>query len=467
MKRFLALALIGALSGTAFAQTFLAKPYLQLGREADTRSLALLWHTEDAAAEWSVEYRPKGEKAWRKAPAPTSTRVAVPTVEPHRVWNAPLSGLTPGAPFEYRVLKGGAVAFQAEGVARKGPGQPQRVLVMGDVGLGSRGQKAVAYQAFLQKPDLAVIAGDIVYGRGSIPEYRTNYFPIYNADAPDPGKGAPLLRGIPFVGVLGNHDVEQDVRAKHPDTLACFLYFDQPLNGPALSVNGPNTPTLYPLMAWGGFLEAAGPRFPAMGNFSFDTGDVHWTVLDSDPYVHWDDPALKAWLEKDLAGSKKAIWHLVVFHHAPFSSSFGHFNDQWMRFLCPVLQKYGVDMTLTGHVHNYQRTLPLTFEPAPDARSGLDARGRGPVKGVLHLDSTFDGARVTKAHGIIHIVTGAGGGELYDTAQGGQRDTWQPFTRTFVSDRHSCSMLDIQGRRLEFRQIDQEGHVIDRFVLTK
>ena len=38
------------------------------------------------------------------------------------------------------------------------------------------------------------------------------------------------------------------------------------------------------------FTEAAGEAYPRMTNFSFDYGNAHWTVIDSNPYVDWTDP---------------------------------------------------------------------------------------------------------------------------------------------------------------------------------
>ena len=57
--------------------TFIAKPYLQLGRVPAAGTLQLLWHTPDAQANWSVEFRDGPTSPWKKTDAPTSRRVAV------------------------------------------------------------------------------------------------------------------------------------------------------------------------------------------------------------------------------------------------------------------------------------------------------------------------------------------------------------------------------------------------------
>src|SRR4051794_31241873 len=78
------------------AEPFLVKPYLQLG---DARALAsperieLLWHTGDVDAVWTVETRRAAGRSWVKAAAPAMRRIALPGVEPHRVYDARITGL--------------------------------------------------------------------------------------------------------------------------------------------------------------------------------------------------------------------------------------------------------------------------------------------------------------------------------------------------------------------------------------
>jgi hypothetical protein len=132
-----------------------------------------------------------------------------------------------------------------------------------------------------------------------------------------------------------------------------------------------------------------------------------------------------------------------------------------MRAISPILEKYGVDLVLAGHVHNYQRTAPLRFQPT---RVG----GRGDaVQGLFTVDKAFDGTKVTRAKGIIHIVTGAGGAELYEPWQTDAPKSWQPWTRAFVSDKHSFTVLDVDAKQLKLRQLDTDGHELDAILLTK
>jgi hypothetical protein len=203
-----------------------------------------------------------------------------------------------------------------------------------------------------------------------------------------------------------------------------------------------------------------------MATFSFDYGNGHWTVLDSNTAVDWTDPVLRAWVERDLAAARDAAWRFVAFHHPAFNSAKAHFGDQRMRVLAEVFQAGRVDVVFNGHVHNYQRTFPLLFTPdrGPDGRPAHDG---DKVPGRWTLDRSFDGRTHTRPRGVIHLITGAGGAGLYNTDQQDDPASWQPFTDKFVSRTHSLTITDVDGPTLTVRQVSADGQEIDRFVVTK
>jgi predicted phosphohydrolase len=452
------------------AEPFLVKPYLQLGSAAPALdSLSLLWHGPDQDGAWTVVLPGSG-----KVIRPTWVRVAVAGVEPHRVYTALLRPLVPGAAFSYRVLLDGKQVFQSEARARKGPGQPTRVAVVGDLAHVNPTARTIAWQLRRQNPDLVVMPGDLVYEDGRITEYRRDFFPVYNADGSGPGSGAPLLRSTLCVGALGNHDVgERGPRfpyTKDPDGLAYYLYWDQPLNGPALRPEGPHAPPLIPGQGWtwDAFLAAAGRRFPTMGNFSFDSGDAHWTVLDSNFYVRWEARELRDWLAADLRKASSATWRFVVFHHPAFNLAEANvYREQWMGQIWPLLEQYRVDIAFTGHVHTYVRTQPLRFTPAEGALASLDPRTQqGDLPGQLTWDARFNGRNRTRGRGVILIITGAGGAPLHLKGKAA-RMPLKPYVARSDFDAHSFSLLDIKGRKLTFRQLNAQGEELDRFTLTK
>lgn len=453
---------------------FLVKPYLQLGHAQAAGKLVLAWHSPDAESNWTVEYRPGYGRRWESAKAPTVNRVVVGGIEPHRVYHVALLGLEPGATFAYRVSKGSEVVFESEARAPKAADQAHRFVVFGDCGADTSEERAIAYRTFLSKPDFVMITGDIVYGKGLVSEYRTKYWPVYNAEQASYSEGAPLLRSTLFLAAPGNHDIASRNLGVNPDGLAYFYYWLQPLNGPTGNEGGPLVaPVAGPQEAKKAFTDAAGKAFPRMANFSFDYANAHWTVLDANATVDWTDRALREWVENDLAAAKAATWRFVSFHQPGFNSSRTHFDEQYVRVLSPVFEAGKVDIVFNGHVHNYQRSYPLKFVPAVEngakpfaARGGTLTKSRR-VDGKLTLDKTFNGQTDTSPEGVIYLVTGAGGQHLYNPEQQDDPASWQEFTFKHVSKVHSLTIADVDGSTLTVRQLTPEGEEVDRFVVKK
>jgi len=449
---------------------FVTKPYLQIGYQPSKESLQLLWHATDTDAEWLVEY--SSANGIKKTAPAFFNRVAVKNTDAHRVYHISLNELLPGKKFSYKVYRNKEAVFSAEAIAPKNAGQSFRFVVMGDIGAESPAQKKVALQAYLAKPDFIAVPGDIVYETGLISDYRKKFWPVYNADKTD-SNGAPIMRSVPFIAAVGNHDADTRDLDKSPDALAYYLYWEQPLNGP-LAKEGS---TLVPILKGSeenkkAFLTGAGDAYPRMTNFSFDYGNAHWLVLDADTYVDWTDQQLKDWVAKDLANAKEAVWRFVMFHHPGFNSSIDHFEQQQMRLLAPVFEAGKVDIVFNGHVHNYQRSYPLTFQPDKNGtllvggKENKNIRGRV-VPGLWKLDKTFDGMQNRSPKGIIYVVTGAGGKELYNPEQTSDKDSWQPFTKQFIATVHSFTVAEVDGKKLLIRQVSEDGKELDRFAVEK
>ncbi len=448
-------------------EAFEAPPYLQFG---DTPSvdgkarLSLLWlaPADTKADLWKVEARPASGGEWRTCGAVEITPVALDTERKHAVAQVQLDELEPGELFDYRVHKSDQVVFGARARApRPATDSNARVVVFGDTGAGTAQEKQIAHQLHTAKPDYAVVTGDIVYSRGRTSEYRTNFWPIFNAENASPTTGAPVLRSVPLLATPGNHDIGPKNFDKFPDSYAYFAYWNQPLNGPEIAAGTKNAVEPGGNDTHKSALESsAGKRWPRMTNFSTDIGNVHWTILDSNPHVDWTDPALLAWLDKDLASARKARWRFVVLHHPPFQSSKEHFNNQWMRVLAPRFEKHKVHVVWSGHVHNYQRTHPLRFQPSgPKDKDGK-------VDGKFSLDTKFDGVRNTRPGGVLYVVTGAGGASLYEKYESADGKPMS-FTAKMVNNIHSLTVAEIDDRKLTVRQVGADGKEIDKWIVTQ
>jgi hypothetical protein len=251
-----------------------------------------------------------------------------------------------------------------------------------------------------------------------------------------------------------------------PDALGAYHFFRAPTNGPGLGAW--NTP-LGQSLETQTFRAVVGSSYPALGAYSFDYGPAHFLVLDNNGYVNLETPALREWIEADLRQSR-ATWKFVSLHAPLFHSSREHYTAQKSRLLAPLLQDIGVDIVFAGHVHNYQRSLPLRFTPNPPRR--LPA---GYVNGDFQLDTKFDGQTNTRPNGIIHVVSGGGGASLYSvdfekTVAALKKDhpeNYVPITARYYAEAHSFSAIELTATSFQLRQINLKGEEVDRFTITK
>ena len=457
------------------AAAFLIKPYLQLGDRPHllaAEAVDLFWHSTLVVRTWSVQVRSAGATSWRSCAPVASSAFNVKGIASSIRHRAVLDGLTPGAVFDYRVLADGMIAFSGSGRARNAVDQPYNFAVIGDLGyVRDKREQRMAHQLSVTNPDMLFVAGDIVYERGRVSEYLRDFFPSYNPDQSNPETGGPVLRSVITLGNPGNHDVglpnAQDSRnfSEHPDLLGYFLFWSQPLNGPLGTVGGANTPNLIgDLASQESFLNKAGDAFPRMANYSFQWGNSYWIVLDSNAYMDWSDPQLLAWLEAELTIAQGSTWLFVSFHHPVFSSDGKHVNEQRMRLLCPLFEKYNVDVVFTGHNHCYERTHPVRFAPY-FSKVAINTENC-PVPGDFTIDTAYDGITNTHPNGVIYLVDGAGGAKFYPELQP-SKSGLKPFTARYDQSVNSFTHCHVDGRKFVARQLSHNGEEIDRFEIAK
>src|SRR5260221_14465603 len=86
MKASISIILLLILHNSVFSQEniFIAKPYLQIGREPSPTSIELLWQVPENAADWSVEGKttPTGKRT--KKETPQWVPVAAAGLQPRR-----------------------------------------------------------------------------------------------------------------------------------------------------------------------------------------------------------------------------------------------------------------------------------------------------------------------------------------------------------------------------------------------
>ncbi len=132
--------------------------------------------------------------------------------------------------------------------------------------------------------------------------------------------------------------------------------------------------------------------------YSFDYGRVHFIIMStlSDTNVTSDQ---YKFIEKELKGASenKNIDWIVVTSYAPFyTSPSEHPAKKYVRNIYhPLFDRYGVDLVLTAHNHNYQRTYPVIFNPN---------MGSDPI-----ITNEFTTGYSGNKDGVIYVIVGTAG----------------------------------------------------------
>lgn len=181
--------------------------------------------------------------------------------------------------------------------------------------------------------------------------------------------------------------------------------------------------------------------FPALGNherhteyfqsilhdglpyYSFDWGNAHFTVLDSDidskRSAYWNEQV--RWLEEDLKAHQAADFRFVIAHHPPFTAVFTRQgSNPHMTVLVPLFERYRVSAGFFGHDHNYQHYLQ---------------------------------------NGIHYVITGGGGAPLYDVSR-------PPKGITIKLDKiENFVSVSVNGKAAHFTAISIDGKALDDFEI--
>ena len=133
--------------------------------------------------------------------------------------------------------------------------------------------------------------------------------------------------------------------------------------------------------------------------------------------------------------NKNIEWIFVMFHKPMYSSISKQLEEYIIRDKYQeIFDKYNVDLVIQGHNHIYSRTLPLSFNKQQISEPILDQSNNA----NSNNNSTF-----TNPNGIIYLVVGTGGDELY-------KITGKPY---YVQNQYDKGFgfvdLKIDGKRLD------------------
>ncbi len=337
----------------------------QLVTADSSRSRMLMWSAA-AGQQYFVEYGKEGSSRQIKAEDASFTDSG----RQYSQYKVLLDGLEAGSEYQYRIRT--ADTLGAWHRLRTDDGQDVSAVIFPDSQSSDySGWRKLATNALQKNPqaDLYINLGDLV-DNGQDGRQWQDWLESVSA----------FSTYLPFAPVIGNHETYTlDWKLRYP--LAYTNLFAVPENGSK----------------------------QYQGQFySFDYGNVHFTVLDTNfQEMQASQPELMAdeisWLEQDLAASA-AKWNVVLMHKDIMLYGFNnrpgtaeHFTDAG-KALMPVFDKYQPDVVLSAHLHTYRRRKPLqNFVPDSQGIVYILSGVAGSVRYAdLWKDSELDAARAPR-----------------------------------------------------------------------
>ena len=292
--------------------------------------------------------------------------------------------MQPGTRYFYEASSaaGGAQA----GTFRTAPaaGQPLHFAVHGDMqgGIHVGWAQTVADRLTAEDPQWVVQVGDLSDEAYVAPGFSTwtNFFQICSNE---------LARAV-FMPILGNHDDP--------------------------------TSTAVPTHELGLFHRLFALPEPAVGNgtYAYTAGDIRFICLNTEISA----AEQTSWLARELqaaANSTNSVWTMAVCHRPPYSWGERDGWDEGKDLWSPLLVQYEADWMISGHSHNYQRTIPI--------------------------------------RGVRYLVAGGGGGSLYDPETGMAGYAFATSCYHHVSFRVTGAVMQVQAVR-------SDGLVFDSATVT-
>jgi len=415
-------------------------PYLQ---KSTSSSIVLRWRT-DKKVGTVVKY----------GSDPSNLNMTVTDQRDTTEHLATITGLTPYTKYYYSIgfkdslLQGDAQNYFLTAPVKGSEGK-YSFWVVGDCGNNSTNQKNVRDKFYSYRGNNItngwLLLGDNAYSNGSDDQFRDEFFAIYDGNA---------SKNIPLWPAPGNHDYDNGSSARQLDhAVPYYSIFETPTNG-----------------------EAGGVPSNTEAFYSYDYGNIHFLSLDSygkeDQATRLYDTtgAQVQWIKKDLEANKSK-WIVAYWHHPPYtmgshnSDSEGELASIRTNFI-RILERYGVDLILCGHSHDYERSKLMkghygkeaTFDENVHNLSQSNGRYDGTENSCTYLKDSLH-----TLDGTVYVVSGSAG------QLGGQQSSFpHEAMRGYSNATNGGSMvLEFEGARLDAKWINADGQIRDQFTIIK
>lgn len=436
--------MVGVLRAPVVPVTLIQGPYLQMGNKT---AVSLRWRT-NVASKSKVEVG----TVLGTYPIVVSDNTLL-TEHEIRV-----TGLTPDTKYYYRigtdtsVTQGDVNNFFVTAPADTS-NRRVTIAVFGDCGRNDNSFQTgslSAYQNYLtaqgmKAADIMQLVGDNAYNNGTDAEFSTLFFNAYKGN---------IMKNHMLFPLPGNHDYDNGSSARQADhNVPYYSLFTMPQAG-----------------------ECGGVASGTEAYYSYDWGaNVH--VLSLDSYGKEDAGSTRLydtlgaqvrWIKQDLAANTKK-WVVVLFHHPPFtmgshnSDNEGELVSIRQNFI-RILERYGVDMVICGHSHDYERSYLLkghygneaSFNKAAHTTDSSSAKYDGSNNSCPY---NYPSGKIN--HGTVYVVSGSAG------ADGGVQSGYPHNALPFSIDDGGMFFLDIKDNRLDAKFLRRNSTIADQFTIIK
>ena len=305
----------------------------------------------------------------------------------------------------------------------------QRIWVQGDSGNFNSAQQE-NYKAMMnyvgddKKIDTWLMLGDNAYRSGTQKQFNRGLFNAFSE----------MLKRHVVWPVIGNHDARR---------WAFYDIFEFPTKG-----------------------ESGGVASGSESYFSFENGNVHFVLLDSQTVDRDDDGEMAEWLKKDLSANQK-LWTIVIFHHPPYTKG-SHDSDsyydsrgrmvQMRENIVPILEKYDVDLVLNGHSHVYERSL---LSHGQYGYSDTFVAAKHVVQNDLHTYHKCN--KKVPYSGTIYNVAGSSSENTTGINPFNEKHPMMPIS-FFTS---GTLLITVKGDILKVEMLMRNGEILDTYIISK
>ncbi len=319
-----------------------------------------------------------------------------------RFHSVTFTGLVPETTYAYRVGSGAGASEWFTFTTASASAEPFSFLYFGDSQIGSNSvYSRVIRQAYRSASEarLMIFSGDLVDGGSGSTLHDNEWGEWHEA-------GGFIQAEIPVLPTPGNHEYYDPAeRGKRELNRYWRAGFTLPENGPA------------------GLEETA---------YTIDYQGVRFIVVNTDAMNRSEEHATRQvqWVE-ELLKSNPCKWTIMTFHHPIFSTSARRDNKVIRELFKPLIDKYGVDMVLTGHDHTYARGMIM-----PDGEEKNNRKA-----------------------GTVYVVSVSGAKQYQQDAT-----QWWDVGLTYTQ---TWQLISVDGNELAYKAFDASGNLVDQFMLKK